>query len=1529
MDINFNLNINRLPTSLKSSEAGMSKLQSFNVKDSVVESPVEEKLPGKPAFNKIDVSSLSYEMKNISSPFTFANSAAASSVPGPTSLPISEMLKKLEGADVKFFRKRLFRIPHFMDKFKAINADEASKIMTSDSEGKKNRLAASIEGNAFANELKEEDVRDLIAYKGLDKTGTIVSSPLMNFLKEAEKEGFYLQIRDSKNRGSFTAIRHLQGRGTSTKDKDKPVDVVRDGTAVMSIRKDEVGNVWKLQPELKKFKAIYDQLSDSGLVVQEVLNSPDSVPVNQRVAIAKGIMKHCKGYYGGDQDKYASRLMKQMQELTQDGGEFAKIGQLFTEVLEAHGKEHYNDVYADGLKLIADKLKDRPADFLAFKTTLKDGVDFAGAVKMYELLKEPVGKGDYEAVTKAFTQHKGFSDPEKVKLIMEGPEDTSLPERINIAESIFKHSSGYYGSETWKNTMADYGKIKQLAGNGKEFEKIGKKYCRMLDTIGSENKQESYGLGLELIAGKLKDRNEDFEIFIKAIKDGTDPSGAVEMFRMLPEPIQEGAYEKVTGVFTGKKLTSPENVNFIMPGVGNSSLEDRSEIAEGIYRHSAGYYGSDHWKNTKNDYEYIKTLAKSDDDFSRIGKLYVQMLDANNNDKYSSDYKVGLDLIAGKLKDKPEEFETFLKVIENGATIPGAVKMFEMLPENAKTDDSRKMAGAFRGRKLQRPEHVELITPPVGNSTLSERIDIAEGIFAHSQGYYGNDQWKNTAAYYENIKNLSKTDDDFAKIGKCYVRMLEAYGSKNIMGDYRDGLEFIATHLKDKPSEFEIFISLIKNGISVNGAVKLYETLPDPGGKEMFAGVSGVFSGSKMKQVEQVETIMEPAGNSTIKDRHDIALGIFEHSKGYYGNDQWKNAKNDYDYIKSIAKEGDDFSKIGKCYVRMLEAYGSENKMGDYRDGLDFIATHLKDKPSEFEIFIGLVKNGISVNGAVKLYETLPNPGDKEMYAAVSRVFSGSEMRNAEQVETIMEPVGNSTIKERHEIALGIFKHSKGYYGNDQWKNAKIDYDYMKSVAKDGNDFTKIGKCYVRMLETIGSENRTDQYHTGLEAIAGGFKDKPDDFEVFIDLIKSGMSPSGAARMYEMLPAPVQQGDYKKVAALFEKGDLKCVSTVQLVMTPVENTTVSDRFTVADSIYKHSKGSYSSDRLQKTIDDFNYLKTLQSESGKSFSEIGLKYARMLDARRSENRAGDFHAGLEFITGDLKNNPDGLESFLRLVEGSGNISGAIEAYKKIQTPVGNETYEERERAAAKLAGTHFNEKYDITLRNVLAGEKPEDTAALASAIVVGYSFKDFEKVETLIKDIQANKGKLNSSEPAGLVKAFGLNYGKVILEVLNLLKKPIQGEPYSLREKAFLSRYKKIQENKTGGYKEALNDYLAISGGNLKGESFDECYARFDKLNKFLDEQTMPELKGDPMQRREAFTQISQNMGKGKLRGKTFDEVLNVLGENMLRKNLLVANNLLNAVDQMIYASGIYEEKKILREEEQVIIGGVKLTKRKR
>ena len=75
------------------------------------------------------------------------------------------------------------------------------------------------------------------------------------------------------------------------------------------------------------------------------------------------------------------------------------------------------------------------------------------------------------------------------------------------------------------------------------------------------------------------------------------------------------------------------------------------------------------------------------------------------------------------------------------------------------------------------------------------------------------------------------------------------------------------------------------------------------------------------------------------------------------------------------------------------------------------------------------------------------------------------------------------------------------------------------------------------MVEEMLEANRSDywrsSYRPGLDLIATSLKDKPEDFKVFINLLKKNVSITSAVKIYEMLPQPVKDGDYEKAAIHF------------------------------------------------------------------------------------------------------------------------------------------------------------------------------------------------------------------------------------------------------------------------------------------------------------------------------------------------------------------------------------------------------------
>ena len=1372
MDIKFN-HINNPAGVMPAIPKKSGEKKAMIITDSVVKGESMEKLPGKPILQKAGINkSSTSSMKNIASQSAFFMASAP--VSGAASLPVVKILDELSKKNISFFKKRGFRIPGFMVKFKQIDVDKAKELITHTKTSKREALTIQVGNSSFIENPTDEDLRDLEIYKDTGKNISSKANDVLAFVKDAVSKDFHLQIKDSKEKGTFVSYRHLMGRGTKPEDLNKPVNVIRKGVSVMTLKPGEFDDIRKLRSSLKTYDGVFKSLDDKSAMVREVLNAPKGVPYPQRIAIAKGIFKHTKEYYGSDQEKNAAKLLNIIAKAVKDPAKYARAGKMMVESLEAYDKEKFEEGYEKGAELIAGKLIDNPDDFAVFIKSLKQGLDYGGLVSMYDNLPQPVNKGDFEKTAKAFIPHKDFCSEKEVKLVMGFAPTASPSDKVNIAKTIFSHSKEYYSSTQWSYVVSDIKKLNELSGSDDELIKLGKMYIQMLESYGAESREDSYLAGLELIAGKLKDNPGEYDSFIKAIKAGVKIAGAVKIHQMLPDTGEKLSYKEAVELFDGGKLVDSKNVEFLMPPIENTTLKDRVEIAEGIHRHSGAYYESYHWTNTKNDYVNIQNISQDTKDFTKIGKMYVEMLDAKNDKDHSSDYKVGLELIVSRFRDKPDEFKIFINAIKEGATIPGAVEMFNRLPETTPLDNTRQEVESFKGSKLQEKGQVELLMPPIGNSTLRDRIEIAEGIFNHSEASYSSQQW------------------------------------------------------------------------------------------------------------------------------------------GY--------VVDDYNHIKTLAKKDEDFVKIGKKYVEFLDAFGSKERGYNYREALDFIGSELINKPEEFNVFCSLAKNKMSIKGAIKIYQMLPKPVQRGMYAAVAQVFKGSKLTEEARVELVMTDVEGTSIKDRHDIINDIYKYSKQSQEYYQWSKTQGDYGKIKEKAKDGADFVKIGKCYTQMLKNKESEEFSYEQQYGLDAIIEGLKDKPDDFKVFLDLVKNTQQIDFAVKLYNSLPKPVQKGSFKRASDMFKTGKFLAEEAITLVMEDIKNTTLEDRFAIADGIYRHSVGSYESYRVANTTNDFNFIKQQMEEKGIDFTDVGMKYLRILEASGSEGRKYGYEEGLQYTIDNFLDDPAGFESYLRLIEGSGSVDGAIEAFEKIQIPVGSESYQERENAASKLVGESFEEKYDVAFRNIPPGEKPEDVAALIKAMCEGSSW-NIDRMEGILKKFQVHKGSMKSSEPVELVKKFGVFHEPMIIRALDILKDPVGNEPYSHREKIFLTRYEDYKAEPES-FDNALADFKATCEGILENETLEESGKRFDKFIELIRNQEKEEYRGDFKSRRHAFTVISRSMNKGILKGKTTEQVF-----EMLQENLLVAKSLETAADHLAFVAETTGEKYIRKDENQVIIGGVRLRKR--
>ena len=1375
MNIKFN-HIGNI-TGIKTSPGiSINKQNSLNVSDSVIKGQVPDEKLQKPVFKKIDTTSAINQPKRETSVLQNFCNVAATGVAGPPAFSATEILKEMAKKNVSFFKKRSIRIPGIMDKFKRIEHEKTAEIINNENKSKREALHITADGSTKIQNPTDEDLRDLAIYKGVDKSKTGEPNEILGFVMDAVQNGFSLKISNSSTDGNFVAYRHLMGRGDEQAESAKSkVLVQKKGITVLRLDPGKKFDLKKLEQNLNEFDGVYEDLGKMQNTTQQVMDAPEGIPMSQKTALAKGILAHTNAYYSSQKDKYASKHLSQLKSLVKDPGDYVKVGKMFIESLEAHGNKNAEDGYEKGLELIAGKLKDRPDDFKTFITALKNGLDYEGVTAMYNNLPQPVKKGDFETVTKAFTKHKDFSPAKYVNLTMSYATTAPIDKRIKFLESIYSQSKSHYSSDQFNYVTSDFKKLEEMSGNGNEFVKLGEMYTTMLDASNSINRRDSYSKGLDLIGSQFKDKPADFEAFIDAVKNKVGISGSVKLYELLPDTKEKISYKEAAGIFYGKKLVSSSQMETIVPSVGTSTLKERVDIAEGIYRHSRGTYSSDTWNNTKEDYEYIKTLSKDGKDFTTIGKMYVEMLDVNNKENHSSYYKPGLDLIASRFKNRPEEFKTFIKMIKDGSSISGAVEVFHNLPENIASADIEKTTELFKGRILNDKEHVKLLMPSVGNSTLEERLDIAEG--------------------------------------------------------------------------------------------------------------------------------------------------IFKHSKGQYSSYTWSNTVEDYNYLKTLAKTDGDFVKIGKLYNRFLDAYGSETKSSYYRGALDLIASDLADKPEEFGVFLDLMKNKTSIRGAIKMYQMLPRPLQRGMFAAVAQVFRGSDLEDEKYVEMVMEPIEGTTVKQSHDLISNIYSHSKGRYESDRMESVTDDYKYIKEKAKDGADFLKIADCYQKTLKVRQSKSWSYSYRNGLDAILGGLKDNPEDFKIFIDYIATKKDINTAATIYNMLSTTVEKGAYEKAMDMVAKKEFVDTSAIETAFKDIKGSTVEDRYSILDGIYKHSKGQYHSDKAKYALEDYKYLEEQTGEKGVDFIDTGKKFLHILDESGSERRQSGYRKGLDFIISDLLSNPDGFEVYSRIVKGSGNVGDSVEAYKKVQQPVGSETLREREEAAAKLVGSRFEQKYDIVFRNIPKGEKPADAAILLRALTSTYYRDDYERVEGVFKKILVHKGSLNSAEPARLVEKLGLLNEKAITEALDVLSVPVKDEPYSEREAIFLTRYA-AYEKQSEAFRNSLYDFKATCDGKRSGETLEDSGKRFDRFVEFLSKIGKGKFMENPESRRRAFTVISQSMEQGDLKGKSFEKIL-----DMLQEYLIVAKNLETAAEHLAYTAKQTGDKHIQKEENEVIIGGVRLKKR--
>ncbi len=368
-----------------------------------------------------------------------------------------------------------------------------------------------------------------------------------------------------------------------------------------------------------------------------------------------------------------------------------------------------------------------------------------------------------------------------------------------------------------------------------------------------------------------------------------------------------------------------------------------------------------------------------------------------------------------------------------------------------------------------------------------------------------------------------------------------------------------------------------------------------------------------------------------------------------------------------------------------------------------------------------------------------------------------------------------------------------------------------------------------------------------------------------------------------------------------------------------------------------NNSSFFKGRKQFIRDSFKLVQK-SSKDGKDFLRLSKLYLNIVDALRiggwkKESEFDDaFYftkKAFNFITGQLKGNQNDAETFVGLLRGS-SIDRAKKRFQFIQTPVKLEDMETRINVAHTLAETPgFEENFRMVLENVEPGKDPADLTALIMGIREIYKDDDAGSKKAFMDVINAiQMSGLTFIESIEAMDVFGSSLEKSV-EGFKVLSVPVGGSSLGDR-KNLLSKLRsnyKALDNKDiskneGNDNNALEDYKLVSSTVLKGETLKQAGDRFQMIFDNLGGAKHIE------EVRDMYTVVTESMKEGNsilsneliqkvlLGGKNRDEIRKMLMEDIRD----AANMSKNGEPQA--------NRKIVQDKEKVIIGGVKLDKKK-
>ncbi|MGV8121659.1 MAG: hypothetical protein AB2L14_18010 [Candidatus Xenobiia bacterium LiM19] len=597
-------------------------------------------------------------------------------------------------------------------------------------------------------------------------------------------------------------------------------------------------------------------------------------------------------------------------------------------------------------------------------------------------------------------------------------------------------------------------------------------------------------------------------------------------------PALEAKLNKMDSLLSSLK-GSLDLFNLAASPVDGTTLEERAQAMQKMLSHSRSDKYDDSVASVQKDWQVLREKSRDGRELISLARLYTDMLDANNRSYWQSSYREGLELILSRFKDHPEEAAAFNDLLKRDIGISTAAKIFNTLPQPVKPGDFENVAALFHNDSSTyfywSPEKVELVMAPQGDSSLADRIDITMRLHRHCKDSDSTEKgWKNVKSEIENLAALSK-DSNFTKTGKLYADMLDANNKSNLQSSYREGLELIVSRFRDNPDEMAAFNDLLRRGIDIPTAAKIFNTLPQPVKPGDFGKAAALFHNNSSTYFywspEKVELVMTPQGDSSLADRIDITMRLHRHCKDSDSTEKgWKNVKSEIENLAALSKDS-NFTKTGKLYADMLDANNKSNLQSSYREGLGLILSRFRDHPEEAAAFNDMLKRGIDILTAAKIFITLPQPvkqGDFEKTAALFHNDTNIYFYwSPEKVELAAAPARGTTLKDRIEMIHSLARMDKSSESSEEsWKNIRDDFVALKAAAGDG--FPHYADLYMKALTMASRTYRDKSHEIALGLITGDLAKDAEHWKIYQELLEQSKYLLYANDAYLSVLAPVQ-----------------------------------------------------------------------------------------------------------------------------------------------------------------------------------------------------------------------------------------------------------------------------------------------------------------------------------------------------------------------------------------------------------------------